>query len=395
MDAAIKILLVEDNCVDYELTREYLGGPRANIVWAQSLGEGILKLQEHLFDVLLLDLDVPDSHGLSTFTKLVQNVEPSRVPAIIVLTGNDDDEMAREALIHGAQDYLIKGQPNGEVLVRAIRYAIDRHKFEEQLRKSKDELVELSSQLVTLNVELIEARDKAIESNRKKTEFLANLSHEIRTPLSGIVSIAELLCLENCSEDVRDLHETLQDSATRLVSTVSDLLDMSKLEIGKMAVNIVDCEVRQLLDEVMSALIPSARVKQIRVDTKFSDAVPEKVLVDEVRLKQILMNLVHNAVKFTVRGSVTVEIDSEQNATRHLKIKVKDTGIGISEESKNRIFEPFVQAEASTTRSFGGSGLGLALCKKSAELLKGEIGVDSELGKGSTFWLRVPYGLCS
>jgi signal transduction histidine kinase len=382
MPAPLNILLIEDDENDYELTRELLPNGKTHIVWAQTLKKALEEINERLFDVILLDLGVPDSQGLSTLDRIAEAFH--QMPVIVVLTGNDDDDLAQNALKRGAQDYLVKGQVNRELLRRSLRYAIERHKIETQLRKSNDDLI-------IVNHALIAARDTAIDASKVKSEFLANISHEIRTPLSGIVSIAELLTLEDCSPDVNELHQVLLQSSKHLVATLNDLLDLSKLEAGRMVINITDVDIRELVKEVLMIIEPTAKRKQLLVDSAISEAVPILISSDSLRLKQILLNFVHNAVKFTHEGSVQICSDLERRGDNHLIcVSVKDTGIGIAEDSKTRIFEPFIQADVALNRKYGGTGLGLAISKKSAELLGAEIGFDSEFGKGSNFWLKIP-----
>ncbi|MDR3615250.1 MAG: ATP-binding protein [Candidatus Obscuribacterales bacterium] len=382
MPVPLTILLIEDDENDYELTKGLLPNGKTQIVWAQTLKIALQEISKQLFDVVLVDLGVPDSQGLCTLDRIAEAFQ--QMPVLIVLTGNDDDEIAQNALKRGAQDYLVKGQVNSELLQRSLRYAIERHKIETQLRKSNDELI-------IVNHALIVARDTAIDASRTKSEFLANISHEIRTPLSGMVSIAELLTLEDCSPDVNELHQVLLQSSKHLVTTLNDLLDLSKLEAGRMVINITDVDIRAIVKEVLMIIEPTAKRKQLLVDSVISEAVPILISSDSLRLKQILLNFVHNAVKFTHEGSVQICSDVELRGDNHLIcVSVKDTGIGIAEDSKTRIFEPFIQADAALNRKYGGTGLGLAISKKSAELLGAEIGFDSEFGKGSNFWLKIP-----
>jgi len=382
MPTPLNILLIEDDESDFELTKRLLPTDKTQIVWAQTLKKALQEIREQLFDVILLDLNVPDSQGLTTVDRIVDAFQ--QMPVLIVLTGNDDDEIAQNALKRGAQDYLVKGLVSSELLQRSLRYAIERHKIETQLRKSKDDLIIVNHALIT-------ARDTAIDASHTKSEFLANISHEIRTPLSGIVSIAELLTLEDCSGDVNELHQVLLQSSKHLVTTLNNLLDLSKLEAGRMVINISDVDIREVVKEVLMIIEPTAKRKQITVDSAISKEVPILISSDSMRLKQILLNFVHNAVKFTHKGSVQICSDLEVRGGNHLIcVSVKDTGIGIAEDSKMRIFEPFIQADVALNRKYGGTGLGLAISKKSAELLGTEIGFDSEFGKGSNFWLKLP-----
>jgi signal transduction histidine kinase len=380
MRKILNVLLVEDSDSDYLLTKEILGD-KAALTWVQSLAQANQILTTVKFDVILLDLAVQDSQGLETFDKLVHSLEI--MPVVVILTGNDDDEIAEEALQRGAHAYLVKDRLNSDLLILSVKYAIERHKADAELRRSNAELV------ATIN-QLRAAHDIAINASRLKSEFLANISHEIRTPLSGIVSISELLLGLKDPAIVDELHLDLRDSALTLLRTVTDLLDLSKLESGKMTVNNIVCDVRNLIREVVATVEPTARRKQLNLHSSVASKVPASVIIDELRLKQIVLNIVHNAVKFTETGSVAIEVDGLGDSSQSLRIAVRDTGIGIPAQSLPFIFDPFVQADGSMTRNYGGTGLGLALAKQSVALLGGEIGVDSQESKGSTFWVSVP-----
>jgi signal transduction histidine kinase len=382
MPGPLNILLIEDDKNDFELTKGLLPNGKTKVVWAQTLNKALQEISAQTFDVILLDLGVPDSHGLMTLDKIADALQP--MPVLIILTGNADDEIAKNALKRGAQDYLVKGKVNSELLQRSLRFAIERHKIETQLRKSNNDLIVVNHALIT-------ARDTAIDANRITSEFLANISHEIRTPLSGIVSIAELLTIEECSPDINELHEILLQSSRHLVTTFNDLLDLSKLDAGRMVVNITDVDIREVVKEVLMIIEPTAKRKQIALDTAISEAVPNLIASDSLRLKQILLNFVHNAIKFTHEGSVQICSDLERDGDSHLiTVSVRDTGIGIAEDYRTRIFEPFFQADAILNRKYGGTGLGLAISKKSAELLGAQIGFDSVIGQGSNFWVKIP-----
>lgn len=377
----VKLLIVEDNDDDYELTRQLLPVESYRITWTQSLAETIRILAHEKFDVILLDLGIPDSQGLETFDRIANCLDC--LPVIIVFTGTDNDDVAKDALQRGAQDYLVKGSVSAELLQRSIKYSTERHKADNLLRKTNEDLLELNS-------ELIKARDVASEASRLKSEFLANLSHEVRTPLGGIVGLAQLLLDETDPDNIKEFHESLYDSAMGLMRIVTDLLDLSKLEAGMMLVNNAPCDIRRLVKEILFPVEPSAKLKNISLQSEVADEVPKFLIVDEMRLKQILLNFLHNAVKFTEKGAITLRITYDSDAEGFLSASVTDTGIGISPQAIKMIFEPFVQADGSTARLYGGTGLGLAISKKSAEVMGGEIGVESVEGSGAMFWIKIP-----
>ncbi|MBS1954186.1 MAG: response regulator [Cyanobacteria bacterium SZAS-4] len=379
MKDKLSILLIEDNEDDYMLTKEMIDR-RSSLVWKRSVPEALDALETESFDAILLDLGMPHSDGIETFENLVQGM--GHIPVIVVLTGSDDEDLARSALQHGAQDYLIKGRVDKDLLARALRYSIERHRIDTELRMTNDELV-------AINAKLIAARDEAHESNRLKTEFLANVSHEIRTPMSGIVSFAELLSLEtDLPADVKEMIDCVYTSSLRLVTTLNDLLDLSKLDAGRMIVRPEKFAIRDLMNEIVQTVSPTATRKNLAIKLDVADDVPLNVLTDQLRLKQIVLNFAHNAVKFTSKGDIKLKVEFKDPQV--LKVVVTDTGIGIAENVKNRIFQPFMQADGSTTRKYGGSGLGLSIAERLAELLGGEIGFESVEGAGSSFWCILP-----
>jgi CheY-like chemotaxis protein len=244
-----------------------------------------------------------------------------------------------------------------------------------------------------VNSNLKTARDQAVEASSLKSAFIANMSHELRTPLSGVLGMNELLLNSALSDGQRKLAQTVQDSARSLLSIVNDILDLSKIEAGKMNLENIRVNISDIVHDGIQLLSAAARSKNLELQAEIDPALPDKLFGDPVRLHQVLLNLLGNAIKFTYQGAVTVRASLLQEDDTFLtaKFEVVDTGIGISNEDRRFLFLPFTQVDRSTTRIYGGTGLGLNISKRLVELMGGQIGVDTESGKGSTFWFTVPF----
>jgi PAS domain S-box-containing protein len=238
-----------------------------------------------------------------------------------------------------------------------------------------------------IDEELKNARDAAIESARLKASFLANMSHEIRTPMNGIIGMAGLLSGTELNADQRELIDTIHSSAESLLGIINDILDFSKIEAGKLSFEIMEFDVRQVLEAAVDLVADQAQAKGLELLACADDGVPEVIRGDPGRLRQVLTNLLSNAVKFTDRGEVVAQISmaSDDADSSLLRFEVRDTGIGISPADQERLFVPFVQADASSTRKHGGTGLGLAISKQLVEMMGGRLSVESAPGEGSKF----------
>jgi two-component system sensor histidine kinase BarA len=264
--------------------------------------------------------------------------------------------------------------------------------MENQLDEYTNELQQTMEELELRNAELDITRSKAINASKAKSEFLANMSHEIRTPLSGIIGFTELLKDTTLNSQQKDYTNTIDKSANILLEIINDILDLAKIESGKTEINTSEFNLIDIIEDIINLLSPTALEKDIELFYSIDNNVPEVINSDPFRIHQVLTNLISNAIKFTDKGYVYLQVNAEKPDLNEANIKftVIDTGIGMNNEEKNKLFTAFTQADTSITRRFGGTGLGLVISKKLTQLMNGKIDFDSVKGKGSTFWFSIP-----
>jgi signal transduction histidine kinase len=379
--SSVKILLVEDNLAEARLLQEFLKQANSNefsLVHVKRLKEALQQLTDNTYDIILLDLTLPDSEGLSSLNPLM-----SQAPGlpIVVLTNTNDDELALEAVRQGAQDYLVKRQVNPALLLRSLRYAIERKQVLETLR-AVNEALEIRVQERT--AELV----KAQEINQFKTEFVSMLSHDIRNPLNTIQLIAGLLQSsgDNLPKEKKLSHFQLIRSAIKNMAQLLDEVSIiGKADSGRLVCDFapLDLEMfcRQLVEEAQLSIVD----KHLHlVFTSFGKL--GESMWDESLLRHILGNLLNNAIKYSpTGGTVHFELINHFNS---VIFRIQDQGIGIPKEDQQRLFQPFQRA--TNVDKIPGTGLGLAIVKKCLEAHGGEISVDSEVGIGSTFTVKLP-----
>lgn len=298
----------------------------------------------------------------------IEAMFPANLPTMLYESLTTDSSLAR--VEHSVADHVISWSlfPLRELgLVRA--YGLD----------------------ITSDVALRRAKEAAEESARAKSTFLATMSHELRTPMNGVLGCTQLLKDSSLTDQQRELIETMHRSADALLTLVNDILDFSKIEAGKMTLEVADVNLRALIRDVMTLTEGLASQKGLALEVNIDPDVPEEFRGDPIRLRQILFNLVGNAIKFTKRGGVAVAVSlksslSDRSEGVMVQWSIRDTGIGLTPEQQSQLFKAYAQAEASTARRFGGTGLGLMICRQLVELMGGTIAVDSEFGKGSTFF---------
>lgn len=379
-----KILLVDDlpeNLISLEAILEDF---EIDLVKATS-GEEALKLSlKDEYALAILDVQMPGMNGYETLELMRQRKKTKYLPVIFVSAIHQSDLHIIKGIETGAVDFIPK-PVIPDILKGKVRVFLD-------LYLQRKKLDDLLSQMEVANLNLKIAKGKAEEATHTKSMFLANMSHEIRTPLNGVMGLSKLLKKTSLNNEQKELVDIITTSGENLLLIINDILDFSKIESGQIQLEIIDFELKTLVNNVYQLMKFKAMENGISLNCSISDKIPALLSGDPLRISQILMNLVNNAIKFTHEGSVNIHIEPIDINGENIRLifKVTDTGIGITPEGKELLFKEFSQTESSISREYGGTGLGLAISKNLVILMNGEIGVDSEWGKGSEFWFRLP-----
>jgi signal transduction histidine kinase len=360
------ILIVDDNPNNLQILGKVLSEKNYRVEFATSGKQAFEWIADRKFDLILLDINMPEMDGFEVCSKIRSDVNMPYMP-IIFLSAETERESILKGFELGGQDYVTKPFDSRELLVRI------------------DTQLALRETLAKLEIE----KEKAQSADHLKSAFLATMSHELRTPLNSIIGFSGVLLKEKqgpLNTEQKKQLGIVQNSARHLLSLINDVLDISKIEAGQLKLSFQKFNIKDIIDKVIDTCQPMAEKKSLKLSVEIENEA-EEIVSDPLRVQQILLNLVNNAIKFTEAGKVNITSRSERDS---VIIDVTDTGIGIEKDKIGLLFRPFIQIDSGTARKYEGTGLGLSICKKLTDMLNGKIEVNSVPWKGSTFSVTLP-----
>lgn len=380
-DRMPRILIVDDESVNIKVTRKYLEtAGYTDFLTTSDATKALPLILGEQPDIVLLDIVMPEISGLEILEAIRENPTLHNLP-VVILTASTERDIKFRALQLGATDFLAKPVDPSELTLRVKNIL--------SIKQSHDHLEQL---VLERTAELLKARDAALAANQAKSDFLTNMSHEVRTPLNAVIGMTDLILDTNLDSEQREFAETIMKSGDALLSVVNDVLDFSRIESGTLEMNSELIDLRECVQDCIAVFGPTLQQKNIELTSAYAGESPQQIYGDKARVRQILMNLLGNAIKFTDQGSIEVTVTSEclgeldDLRLHEMQFCVRDTGIGISAEKIESIFGSFTQADSSPTREYGGTGLGLAISRRLCEMMGGHMRATSKgPGKGSAF----------
>lgn len=412
-DESTTILIIDDDEITLEILSEILRSLGHEVVTAASGEEGLTLFREQAPDAVIVDLIMPGIGGMEVLKAVAEHSD--EVPAICI-SGTSVIQDAVTAIQNGAWDYLIKPIQDAAIIEHTLNKALERARLIRDNRHYREELeeeVEIRTQELVMAIEalkkeidsrkktqdeLVRAKEEAESANKAKSQFLANMSHELKTPLNGVIGMAQLelsKAVKRGDDEARENLEVIKQSGQGLLSILNNLLDVSAVETGRLYLEAYAFSLREVVDQLAAVMGVQAQWKKLDLKAEVAETVPDNLVGDPGRLKQVLTNLVSNALTHTERGGVTLRVTEADDPSQlgrepvegevALRFDVIDTGLGVAKEKQASIFEAFAVGEHFLTKRRGGAGLGLSISKAIVDKMGGAIMVDSEEGKGSTF----------